>query len=265
MSDARTFPTGAGVRRGEPVTSAEQARRAELAENLSALRARIAAACEAAERPPGDVSVIAVTKTFPASDVRLLAALGVTDVGENRDQEAAPKAEQCADLRPPLRWHFVGQLQVNKCASVVRYADFVHSVDRMRLIRALGARAREAGATITCLIQVSLDPQRGDAPADSHAARGGATPGDVAALAEAVQAEGGLVLGGVMAVAPLGEPARPAFRRLAQIAAEVRAAHPGAWMISAGMTGDLEEAIAEGATHLRVGTALLGGRQAFVR
>jgi PLP dependent protein len=247
------------------VTSADAARRAELEGNLSALAARIAAACDAAGRPPGDVSLIAVTKTFPASDVRLLAAMGITDVGENRDQEAAPKAAQCADLRPPLRWHFVGQLQVNKCASVVRYADFVHSVDRMRLIRALGARARDAGATISCLIQVNLDPAAGSAAADGHAPRGGAAPDEVAALADAVQAEGGLVLGGVMTVAPLGEPARPAFRRLAEIAAQVRSAHPGARMISAGMTGDLEEAIAEGATHLRIGTALLGGRRAFVR
>jgi PLP dependent protein len=237
-----------------------QDRLAELRESLELLRARIAAACAAAGRNPAEVSLIAVTKTFPASDVRLLAALGVADVGENRDQEAAPKAAECADLRPPLRWHFVGQLQVNKCASVVRYADVVHSVDRMRLIRALGARARAAERVVTCLIQVNLDPADG-----GGTDRGGAWPGDVPALASAVAAEGGLELGGVMAVAPPGEPPRPVFRRLSEVAAVVRAAHPGAMMISAGMTGDLEEAVAEGATHLRVGTALLGGRRAFVR
>ena len=233
-------------------------RAAELSENLGALRTRIAAACEAAGRPAGDVTLIAITKTFPASDVRLLAGLGITEVGENRDQEAAPKAAACADLEPPLRWHFVGQLQVNKVRSVVGYADVVHSVDRPKLIRALGTRARQAGRVITCLIQVDLDP----APDPE---RGGAQPADVAALAGQVAAEEGLVLGGVMAVAPLGEPPRPAFRRLAQVAQLVRADHPGAMMISAGMTGDLDAAIAEGATHVRVGTALLGSRRAFVR
>jgi pyridoxal phosphate enzyme (YggS family) len=233
-------------------------RAAELGENLRALRARISAACEAAGRLSGDVTLIAITKTFPASDVRLLAGLGITDVGENRDQEAAPKAAECAGLEPPLRWHFVGQLQVNKAKSVVRYADVVHSVDRPKLVRALGTRAREAGRVITCLIQVDLDP----APDPE---RGGARPADIAALAGALAAEEGLVLGGVMAVAPPGEPPRPAFRRLAAVAQAVRADHPGAMMISAGMTGDLDAAIAEGATHVRVGTALLGSRRAFVR
>lgn len=233
-------------------------RAGELARNLRALRARIAKACEAAGRDPGGVSLIAITKTFPASDVRLLAALGVTDVGENRDQEAAPKAAACADVDPALRWHFVGQLQVNKCKSVVKYAEVVHSVDRPRLVPALGSRARAAGRVITCLIQADLDPE-------PDPGRGGATPADVPALADAVASQEGLLIGGVMAVAPLGAPPRPAFARLAELAAAVRAAHPGATMISAGMTGDLEEAITEGATHVRVGTALLGGRRAFVR
>jgi PLP dependent protein len=233
-------------------------RAAELSENLQVLRARIAAACEAAGRPADDVTLIAITKTFPASDVRLLASLGITDVGENRDQEASGKAAACADLVPALRWHFVGQLQVNKAKSVVGYADVVHSVDRPRLVRALGSRARAAGRVITCLIQVDLDP----APDPE---RGGAPPADVAALAAEVAAEEGLVLGGVMAVAPVGEPPRPAFGRLAEVARAVRADHPGAMMISAGMTGDLDAAIAEGATHVRVGTALLGSRSALVR
>src|SRR5215468_10412979 len=226
------------------------ARADELSANLKALRARIAAACALAGRPASDVTLVAITKTFPASDVRLLAELGVCDVGENKDQEAAA----CADLDPPLRWHFVGQLQVNKCKSVVRYADVVHSVDRAPLIQALGARAQAAGRVVTCLIQVDLDP-------DPNPARGGAPPGSVAALAAQIAAAGGLRLGGVMAIAPLGSPPRPGFRRLAEIAAAVRADHPGAVMISAGMTGDLEEAVAEGATHVRVGTALLGSRR----
>jgi len=233
-------------------------RAGELSANLQALRARIAAACAAAGRPADSVTLIAITKTFPASDVRLLAGLGVADVGENKDQEAAQKAAECADVEPPLRWHFVGQLQVNKAKSVVRYADVVHSVDRSRLIGALGSRARAAGRVITCLIQVDLDPH-------PDPARGGASPAEVPALAAEVAGTSGLLLGGVMAIAPLGAPPRPAFRRLAEVAGLVRAAYPAATMMSAGMTGDLEEAVAEGATHVRVGTALLGSRRAFVR
>ncbi len=249
---------------GGPAKAADAARKDELLANLAAARARIAAACEAAGRSPGDVTLIAITKTFPVSDVRLLAGLGVLDIGENRDQEAAPKAAACADLEPPLRWHFVGQLQANKAKSVVRYADVIHSVDRPRLVEALGTRARAAGRRITCLVQVDLDEAPGHDTA-SGTQRGGALPADVPGMASAIAAQDGLILGGVMAVAPLGAPPRPAFRRLAEVAAVVRATHPGAMMISAGMTGDLEEAIAEGATHVRVGTALLGGRAVLVR
>jgi PLP dependent protein len=234
------------------VTDSE--RREELAARLAAVRARIRAACEAADRRPEDVTLIAVTKTFPASDVRLLNGLGVRDFGENRDAEAAPKAAQCADL--DLVWHFVGQLQTNKAASVARYATFVHSVDRPRLVHSLGAAARQAGRVIECLIEVSLD---GDP------ARGGALAGEVPGLAEVLMAEAGLVLAGVMAIAPLGGPADRAFARLLDSAAVVRAIRPAATMISAGMSGDLEAAIAAGATHVRIGTALLGDREARVR
>jgi PLP dependent protein len=246
---------------------ASDTRTAELRANLELVRTRIAAACAAAGRSAAEVTLIAVTKTFPASDVRLLVQLGVLDIGENRDQEAARKVRETAGLDPRPRWHFVGQLQVNKVKSVVGYADVVHSVDRLRLVEALGARARAAGRVVTCLVQVDLDPGLRGVPEGlpSGTPRGGVSPDDAPALADAIAAEDGLVLGGVMAVAPLGAALRPAFRRLAAVAAAVRAAHPGAAMISAGMTGDLEQAIAEGATHVRVGTALLGGRSAFVR
>jgi len=232
----------------------DSSRRDELAARLTAVRERISAACAAAGRKPQDVSLVAVTKTFPASDVRLLSGLGVRDFGENRDAEAAPKAAQCADL--DLVWHFVGQLQTNKAASVARYATFVHSVDRLRLVRALGVAARRAERVIECLIEVSLD---GDP------ARGGALAGEVPGLAEALMAEAGLVLAGVMAIAPLGMPPADAFARLLDSAAAVRAVRPAATVISAGMSGDLEAAIAAGATHVRVGTALLGDRGARVR
>jgi PLP dependent protein len=233
-----------------------ESRRAELSSRLVSVRGRIAAACAAVGRDAGEVTLVAITKTFPASDVRLLYGLGVHDVGENRDQEAAPKAAECADLAPGLAWHFVGQLQTNKAASVVRYARVVHSVDRPRLVRALGGAARKAGRVLTCLVQVSLD----DVPG-----RGGAAPALVPGLAEAVAAEEGLLLGGLMAVAPLGVPPEQAFAPLPAAAAAVRAVRPEAAMISAGMSGDMEAAIAVGATHVRVGTALLGGRPAFVR
>jgi PLP dependent protein len=229
-------------------------RREELAGRLATVRERIAAACRAAGRDPGEVTLVAVTKTFPASDVRLLSGLGLRDFGENRDAEAAPKVAQCADL--DLIWHFVGQLQTNKAASVARYATFVHSVDRIRLIRALGAAARRAERVIQCLIEVSLD---------CDPARGGAPAGEVPGLAEALAATDGLVLAGVMAVAPLGMPPADAFARLLDSAAVVRAVRPSATVISAGMSGDLEAAIAAGATHVRIGTALLGDREAPVR
>jgi pyridoxal phosphate enzyme (YggS family) len=240
-----------------PASVGAGARRGEIAAGLARVRARVAAACEDAGRKVSEITIIAITKTRPASDIGLLRELGVTDVGENRDQEAAPKAAECARLgMTDLTWHFVGQLQTNKSSSVVRYADVVHSVDRVRLVQALGRNASRAGRTVTCLVQVSLDadPSRGGAPADQ-------VPG----VADAVAGEDGLVLGGVMAVAPLGEPPGAAFGKLADVAAAVRAAHPDATMISAGMSADLEQAIAFGATHLRVGTALLGARRAFVR
>ena len=239
---------------GEP--GQDPARRAELADRLHRVRERIDAACAAAGRDPAELTLIAITKTRPASDVRLLYELGQRDFGENRDQEAAPKAAQCADL--PITWHFVGQLQTNKAPSVVRYAAVVQSVDRLRLVRALGTAARRQERALTCLIQVRLtgtadDPGRGGAPLD-----------EVPALAEALAAEEGLVLGGIMAVAPLGVPAADAFAGLAPASAAVRAVWPSATIISAGMSGDLEEAVAAGATHLRIGTALLGDRRPTV-
>src|SRR5580704_928904 len=159
---------------------ADEVRRGEIRAGLGAVRARIAAACQAAGRSPADVTLIAITKTGPASDIRLLSELGVTDVGENRAQEAAAKAAECAALGLPLTWHFVGQLQVNKAASVASYADVIHSVDRLRLVSALGRRATAAGRELSCLVQVSLDGAPG---------RGGALPAQVSGLAEAIARE----------------------------------------------------------------------------
>jgi uncharacterized pyridoxal phosphate-containing UPF0001 family protein len=257
-------------------------RQAELAELLAATRSRISAACAAAGRDQAEITLIAVTKTYPASDVLALARLGLTDFGENRDQEAGPKAAEVAAASAgpapsgpgsagpglpgaagqPVSWHFIGQLQSNKAGHVVRYARFVHSVDRVRLVPHLGAAARAApglggaGAALTCLVQVSLDddPDRGGVPA-----------GRLREVAEAIEAEPGLALGGLMAVAPLGADPLAAFAALAPLSAEIKSVNPAAGIISAGMSGDLEAAIANGATHLRIGTALLGNRSVPVR
>jgi PLP dependent protein len=238
-------------------------RLAELSANLATVRSQIAAAAAAAGRDPAEITLVAVTKTFPVSDIVLLSELGVADIGENRDAEAAPKAAACAAAGLRLRWHFVGQLQVNKAARVASYADMVHSVDRMRLAEALGRRAAAAGRVISCLVQVSLDDPGPAGPGGSG--RGGAEPDEVPAVAAAIAAERSLRLAGVMGIAPLGQPARPAYARLRELAQLVRTSHPDARVISAGMTADMGEAIAEGATHVRIGTALLGGRRPFVR
>ncbi|MFE9388185.1 YggS family pyridoxal phosphate-dependent enzyme [Streptomyces sp. NPDC006784] len=237
--------------------SPEVARKAELAANLARVEERIEGACRLAGRRRAEVTLIVVTKTYPASDVRLLAELGVRDVAENRDQEAAQKAADCADAG--LDWHFVGQLQTNKARSVAGYAKHVHSVDRVRLVTALSAAAVRAEREIGCLVQVALD-----APSGSVGERGGVAPDGVADLAEAVAAAQGLRLDGVMTVAPLAGPLagrpRAAFDRLWEVSTTLRVAHPAATMMSAGMSSDLEEAVLAGATHVRVGSAVLGDR-----
>lgn len=225
-------------------------RRDELAAGLATVRARIRAACESAGRED-DVVLVVVTKFFPESDVRLLAELGVSDVGENRHQEASEKAAACRDLG--LRWHFVGGIQSNKAAAIATYSDVVESVDRLKLVSALDRGAEESGRVVDCLVQVSLDPP------DARG-RSGAPLGDVPEVAAAIAAAGSLRLRGVMAVAPLGEPPLPAFEHLATVAADLRRDHPEAVVVSAGMSGDLEDAVRCGATHVRVGSAVLGPR-----
>ncbi|WP_448619818.1 YggS family pyridoxal phosphate-dependent enzyme [Geodermatophilus sp. URMC 65] len=223
------------------------------AERLQAVRDRIAAAARAAGRDPAEVGLVAVSKTWPAAAVRELAALGQADFGENRAQELTGKAAELTDL--PLRWHFVGQLQRNKAAAVARLGAVVHSVDRVSLARTLARVGVETGRPVEVLLQVDLGGPEGEL-----AARGGADPADVPALADAVAAEEGVVLRGLMAVAPRGVEPGPAFARLAALAERVRADHPEARHLSAGMSADLEEAVAAGSTLVRVGTALFGTR-----
>ncbi|MDT0614491.1 YggS family pyridoxal phosphate-dependent enzyme [Streptomyces lancefieldiae] len=230
-------------------------RKQELAGNLAQVEERIAAACAAAGRRREEVTLIVVTKTYPADDVRILSELGVRHVAENRDQDAAPKAAACSDL--PLSWHFVGQLQTNKVRSVVGYADVVQSVDRARLVTALSKEAVRAGREVGCLLQVALD-------AGEASGRGGVPPAGIEELADLVAGSAGLRLDGLMTVAPLtGEYAgrqQAAFEHLMDLSTRVRRTHPAANMVSAGMSADLEQAVAAGATHVRVGTAVLGVR-----
>ena len=226
-------------------------RREERADGLAQVRGRSERACAEAGRDASEVTLVAVTKFFPASDVRLLADLGVTDVGENRHQEAEAKAAECADL--DLRWHYIGGLQSNKAGAVARYAHVVESLDRTKLVGRLDRGAQERGRPVDVLLQVSLDP-----PGAEH--RAGADPADLAALADAVVAAEHLRLRGLMAVAPLGEEPSAAVDRLAGVRATFLDHHPSADVLSAGMSGDLEAAIAVGATHVRVGSAILGSR-----
>jgi hypothetical protein len=229
-------------------------RRAELVTALGAVRSRIADACTASGRDPREVTLVAVTKTYPASDVDMLVRMGVGDIGESRDQEARAKIAEAAALLTGSdlpRWHFVGRLQSRKARSVAAYADAVHSVDRAELADRLATAAAAANRALDVFVQVSLDgdPARGGVPID-----------ELAGLADAVAAHAELELRGVMAVPPLDSDPRREFARLAEVSSALLRDHPSADAISAGMSDDLETAIEFGSTHVRVGTALLGRR-----
>ena len=252
MPPARDHPAGAR----DHAHRVDGARAEALAGALAEVEERLRAACDRAGRRRDAVVLVAVSKTRPAADVLALHRARpddpVRDFGEAREPEGSRKAAEVAALGATgLAWHAVGRLQTNKARTVARYADVVHSLDRPELVAALGDGARRAGRELAVLVQVSLDgdPSRGGAP--HHA---------VPALADAAAAEPGLRLAGVMAVAPRGADPAAAFERLAATAARLRADHPGATWTSAGMSGDLEAAVATGATHLRVGSALFGGR-----
>ncbi len=228
--------------------AAEARQQSGLAARLSAIDERIADAARRADRDPAEITRIVVTKFHPASLVTELQALGVREVGENRQQELSAKQAELAAL--DLRWHFIGQGQTNKAAAIRRSADVVHSVDRSRLADALH-RAAVDDDLLDVLVQVNLTDDAG---------RGGVAPAEARALAEHVLTLPSLRLRGVMAVAPLDEEPASAFARLRDIAEEIRTVEPSATWISAGMTGDFVEAVAAGATHLRIGSAITGPR-----
>ncbi|QYM76390.1 YggS family pyridoxal phosphate-dependent enzyme [Leucobacter luti] len=216
-----------------------------LADRLAAVRGGVADACRSAGRASEDVTLIVVTKFHPAELVAALAALGVRDVGENRHQEAQDKSQALAGL--DLNWHFIGQLQTKKARQAARYAHAIHSIDRERLVDALTDLERPVEA----FLQINLTDDPG---------RGGVAPADLESLVERTLTNPSLKLRGVMAVAPLDEPPASAFERLAGYSQRVRAIAPEASAISAGMTHDYVEAIAAGATHLRIGSAITGNR-----
>ena len=231
-------------------------RRDQLKSNLELVRQQIADAVAASGRSSGDITLVAVTKTWPLSDTEILAGLGIEHVGENKVQDLASK--RAAYQGPPLAWHFIGQLQRNKAKLAVANSDMIHSIDRPELVTALQQAAKaQAKPQLDCLIQINLDPE----PA---AGRGGVHPEDALHLADLVAASQPLSLGGVMAVAPLGAPPEPAFEKLRNLHQKLLENHPHAWRISAGMSHDFQTAIASGATHVRMGAALLGQRQ-FLR
>jgi pyridoxal phosphate enzyme (YggS family) len=247
--------------------SIDNRRPAELVASLAGVRSHLADAAAAAGRDIWSVTLIAVTKTFPAADIATLLGLGVIDIAESRDQEAREKLAQlratdpqasrtsgASAIAPEPRLHFVGRLQTNKCRSVARYASCVHTVDRIEVAVALGDGVDVAQRDpLPVFVQVSLD---GDP------ARGGVVIDELPRLADTVAADARLRLLGVMAVAPLSQPPESAYTELAELAALVRQSHPGAVNISAGMSNDYPVAIAHGATHVRIGSALLGHRDA---
>ncbi|WP_462417334.1 YggS family pyridoxal phosphate-dependent enzyme [Kytococcus sp. Marseille-QA3725] len=237
-----------------------------LATGLERAHERIARACEQAGRSPEEVTLVVVTKFFGAEDVARLARLGVRDVGENRDQEASAKAAAWPELLPAderhlaerVRMHFIGQLQSKKAGSVAGYAHLVHSLDRPKLVGVLDRAAERHDRTLGVCVQVDLDPLLEGPP--EAAGRGGAHPGEVLALCDAVAEAGSLELRGLMTVAPPAADPAEAFAALGTVHREVLGSHPAATMLSAGMSGDLEQAVAAGATHVRVGSAIMGAR-----
>lgn len=224
-------------------------RKDELQANLQDVHADISAHCERLGRAMP--TIVVVTKTWPASDIELLAELGVRDVGENRDQEAKPKHDELTQLE--LTWHAIGQLQTNKAKSVAQWADVLHSVDRPDLVNALAKVVPARPRPLKVLIQVNLD-------IDPRDERGGCLPDNAMQLAEFISQTNGLELKGVMGVAPLEGSADEAFARLAGVARQIQEFDESANWISAGMSGDYPEALKNGATHLRIGSTILGHR-----
>ncbi len=223
-------------------------RRDQIARGLDQVRGRIEAAAVESGRDATGVTLVVVTKTWPLSDLRILHDLGVRDFGENRHQEAEEKAAELSDL--DINWHFIGQIQSNKAARIPAYAAVVHSVDSSRLAQRLNSGAHRFDGSLDCFVQVNLAGEAG----------GGVDDDQVLEVTRAIDECGRLRLVGVMGIAPLGGDAVAAYARLAEHSRQVASQHPDATAISAGMSDDLEAAVMAGATHVRVGSAVLGRR-----
>ena len=226
-------------------------RQQEINENYQKIQNRILKSCNSVGRDPSEVTVIAITKTYPASDIDLLKNIGIHNVGENKDQEASQKFNE---VKNKFTWHFVGQLQTNKVKSVVQYADFIHSVDRISLAKEIQKMSKKIDKVQKVLIQIDLDESQNDEN------RGGVNPSQLIELAQEISSCPNLELKGLMSVAPLNVSSKEAFLKLAKIQLEFLKTYPFAKMLSAGMSEDLEDAVSHGATHLRIGSALLGER-----
>ncbi len=216
----------------------------ELRENLDSIKVRISEAAQSAGRNSNEITLIVVTKTFPASDVKILYDLGIRDFGENRDQEASVKSIELPD---DCRWHFQGQIQSNKLKSIADWADVLHSIDDVTHARKLDSLV----SMVDVFVQISLD---------NLPNRGGVLPNLLPEFLDEVSAFPHLNIRGLMAVAPLGEEPVTAFQRLKELSDQVVKVHPKAWEISAGMSNDFEAAISQGATHIRIGSQILGVR-----
>lgn len=224
----------------------------ELGQRYQAIVEAIASAAASAGRDPKEVTLVVVTKNHPHQLVLDLLELGARDFGENRDQEANPKAKQIAtESSESFSWHFIGQLQTNKVKSVLEYANFLHSLDRPSLLDELQKRTLEREVPLKVFVQVNMtdDPERG-----------GVNPEDLVPFAERVLSSPGLELVGLMGVGGLEVAPELEFERLAQLSVELQKLAPGADRLSMGMSGDFETAVAYGATHLRIGTAITGKR-----
>ena len=219
-----------------------------IAAALQALRARIARAADQAGRSPHDITLVAVSKTHPADAVREALALGQMTFGENRVQEAEAKFADLRSAHPDLRLHLIGALQTNKTADAVRIADTIESLDRPRLADAIATAADRAGRLPNLLIQINI----GDEPQ-----KAGIATADAPAFIKTCQARFGAALHGLMCIPPADLPPAPFFQALARLAGD-----RGLATLSMGMSGDFEAAIAAGATHIRVGSALFGHRPA---
>jgi pyridoxal phosphate enzyme (YggS family) len=222
-------------------------RTSEITANLNEVKAKIASAALKAGRGADEITLIVVTKTFPISDLEILYSLGVREFGENRDQEAV---EKVAKLPSDINWNFQGGIQSNKLKSITTWAGCIHSVDKLKYAQIISEQ--NTGKPKEIFIQVSLDQ-----PPES---RGGVDPEKLMDLASELTKLPGISLKGLMAVAPLDLPEEQAFLKLKEIQADFVAVFKGARYLSAGMSGDYEMAISYGATHLRIGSSILGNR-----